>query len=202
MSDEQRSREKAELNGGEQDRPYRRILIPSDNSELCHAGMEWAIEMASEWDGTLVGNHVYAGRLHDDRFRQLEVGLPARFQTPREIDKQRKIHDKLIEQGLILISDSFLDILDKKGARAGVRTERKLMEGIHFEQLAKDVNANQYDLVVMGAHGIGQVKLSQLGSVTDRVSRLITADLLVMKEQGRSLRGGKIVVAVDGSAYS
>lgn len=181
---------------------YIHILIPTDNSELCHAGIDWAIDMAKAWGSTLVGNHVYAGRLHDDRFRQLEVGLPARFQTPQEIEKQRKIHDKLIEQGLILISDSFIDLLEKKGVREGIRVERKLMEGIHFEQLAKDINANDYDLVVMGGHGIGQVKHSQLGSVTARVSRLITTDLLVMKQMDRSLHNGRVLVAVDGSAYS
>lgn len=181
---------------------YTHILIPTDNSELCHAGIEWSIEMASAWDGTIVGNHVYAGRLHDDRFRQLEVGLPARFQTPKEIEKQRKIHDKLIEQGLILISDSFLDLVEKKGEEAGVDVERKLMEGIHFEQLAKDINTSDYDLVVMGAHGIGQVKHSHLGSVTARVARLITTDLIVMKQKDRSLHGARILMAVDGSAYS
>jgi nucleotide-binding universal stress UspA family protein len=180
---------------------YRSILIPTDNSELCHAGIDWGIDLATRYGATLVGNHVYAARLHDDRFRQLEVGLPARFQTPVELDKQRKIHDKLIEMGLILISDSFIDLLEKKGAREQVAVERKLMEGIHFEQLAKDINRGDYDLVIMGAHGIGQVRHSQLGSVTARVARLITTDLLVMKHQDRPLAGGVMVMAVDGSAY-
>ena len=180
---------------------YRKLLIPTDNSELCHAGIDWAIEFARVWDATLVGNHVYAARLHDDRFRQLEIGLPARFQTDEEIARQRKIHDKLIEQGLILISDSFLDVLNKRGEDNDIPIERKLMEGIHFEQLAKDINSGDYDLVLMGAHGIGQVKRSQLGSVTSRVARLITADMLVMRQKERSLRGGKLLVCVDSSAY-
>jgi nucleotide-binding universal stress UspA family protein len=180
---------------------YRKLLIPTDNSELCHEGISWAIEMARAWDATLVGNHVYAARLHDDRFRQLEMGLPARFQNDVEIARQRKIHDKLIEQGLILISDSFLDVLNKRGEENNLKIERKLMEGIHFEQLAKDVNAGDYDLVVMGAHGIGQAKRSQLGSVTGRVARLITTDMLILKQKERSLRGGTILVCVDSSAY-
>jgi nucleotide-binding universal stress UspA family protein len=79
--------------------------------------------------------------------------------------------------------------------------ERKLLEGIHFEQLAKDINSNDYDLVIMGAHGIGRVKRSQIGMVTARVARLITTDMLVMKQTERSLRGGKILVCVDSSAY-
>lgn len=180
---------------------YRKAVIPTDNSELCHAGIDWGIEFARTWDTVLVGNHVYAARLHDDRFRQLEVGLPARFQTDKEIARQRRIHDKLIETGLILISDSFLDVLDKRGEEHDIQIERKLMEGIHFEQLAKDINSNDYDLVIMGAQGIGQVPRSQIGMVTARVARLITTDMLVMRHTGRTLRDGSILVCVDGSAY-
>lgn len=180
---------------------YRKAVIPTDNSELCHAGIDWGVEFARKWDTVLVGNHVYAARLHDDRFRQLEVGLPARFQTEKEIARQRNIHDKLIETGLILISDSFLDVLNKRGEEQNIKIERKLMEGIHYEQLAKDINSNDYDLVIMGGHGIGQVKRSLIGQVTARVARLITTDLLVMKQAGRSLAGGKILVCVDSSAY-
>ncbi len=178
------------------DRPWesgplsKKAVIPTDNSELCHAGIDWGVEFARVWDTVLVGNHVYAARLHDDRFRQLEVGLPARFQTDKEIARQRRIHDKLIETGLILISDSFLDVLDKRGEEADIQIERKLMEGIHFEQLAKDINSNDYDLVIMGGHGIGQVKRSLVGQVTARVSRLITTDMLIMKQQDRVLNEG------------
>jgi nucleotide-binding universal stress UspA family protein len=180
---------------------YKKAVIPTDNSELCHAGIEWSVDFANQWGTVLVGNHVYAARLHDDRFRQLEVGLPARFQTEKEIARQRNIHDKLIETGLILISDSFLDVVEKKGKDNNIVIERKLMEGIHYEQLAKDINSSDYDLVIMGAHGIGQVKRSLIGQVTARVARLITTDLLVMKQKDRSLRGGKILVCVDSSAY-
>ncbi len=180
---------------------YRRVLLPTDNSELCHAGIDWGVDLAREYGSTLTGNHVYAARLHDDRFRQLEVGLPARFQTEKELARQRNIHDKLIETGLILISDSFLDVLNKRGEAQDIPIERKLMEGIHYEQLAKDINSNDYDLVIMGAHGIGQVKRSQIGMVTARVARLITTDLLVMRQRERHLRGGKLLVCVDSSAY-
>jgi len=106
---------------------YKKALIPTDNSELCHAGIDWGVDFARKWGTLLVGNHVYAARLHDDRFRQLEVGLPARFQTEKEIGRQRNIHDKLIETGLILISDSFLDVLDKRGEENDIKVERKLM---------------------------------------------------------------------------
>src|SRR5438034_3744089 len=96
--------------------------------------------MCRKSSGRITGNHVYAARLHDVRFRQLETGLPAQFQTPEEIKKQRKIHDKLIEKGLQLIADSFLDQLGKRCDAAGVRLTRQLLEGINYEEIANEVN--------------------------------------------------------------
>src|SRR2546428_652463 len=90
--------------------------------------------------GRITGNHVHAARLHDVRFRQLETGLPAQFQTPAEIKRQRKIHDKLIEKGLQLIADSFLDQLGKKCEAAGVALTRQLLEGINYEEIVNEVN--------------------------------------------------------------
>ena len=175
---------------------YRELFVPVDNSQHSDWAVDRAIEMCRQTGGRITGNHVYAARLHDVRFRQLEVGLPAQFQEPAEIRRQRKIHDKLIEQGLILISDSFLDVLDKRGEQHDVTIERKLMEGIHYEQLAKDVNSGDYDLVVMGAHGIGQVKRSQLGSVTSRVARLITTDQGQRRVDPRSLTAAALPLGV------
>ena len=78
---------------------YREIFVPVDNSTHSDWAVERSLELCRKSDGRITGNHVYAARLHDVRFRQLETGLPARFQTPDEIKKQRKIHDKLIERG-------------------------------------------------------------------------------------------------------
>ena len=88
---------------------YTEVFVPVDNSQHSDWAVDRAIELAQLSKGRITANHVYAARLHDVRFRQLETGLPAQFQTPDEIKRQRKIHDKLIEKGLQLIADSFLD---------------------------------------------------------------------------------------------
>ena len=119
---------------------YREILVPVDNSEHSDWAVDRAIELCRRSGGRITGNHVYAARLHDVRFRQLETGLPARFQSPEEIKRQRKIHDKLIEKGLQLISDSFLDQVERRCRQAGVEVVRQLLEGIHFEELTREAN--------------------------------------------------------------
>src|ERR1700730_1189815 len=117
----------------------REILAPVDNSPHSGWAVDRAIELCHTSGGRITGNHVYAARLHDVRFRQLETGLPAQFQTTEEIKRQRKIHDKLIEKGLQLIADSFLDQIGKRCEAAGVALTRQLLEGINYEEVVAEV---------------------------------------------------------------
>ena len=233
---------------------YREVFVPVDNSQQSDWAVDRAIELCQRSDGRITGNHVYAARLHDVRFRQLETGLPAQFQTPDEIKRQRKIHDKLIEKGLQLIADSFLDQLDTRCQAAGVRLTRQLLEGINYEEIVNEVNrgegrlpgligfdpnraagydggdrvrgdvrlgadgrivaededaaaklvgssGRQYDLVAIGAHGLGRQPLSQLGGVVARALRGIEKDMLIVRDN-RPFDGGRFLVCVDGSSYS
>ena len=233
---------------------YREIFVPVDNSQHSDWAADRAIELCRRTGGRITGNHVYAARLHDVRFRQLETGLPAQFQTPEEIKKQRKIHDKLIEKGLQLIADSFLDQLGNRCDKAGVRLTRQLLEGINYEEIVNEVNRGagrlpgligfdpnrasgydggdkvrsdvklgengriiaededtaarlvgtsqrQYDLVAIGAHGLGRQQLSQLGGVVARTLRDIEKDMLIVRGD-QPFEGGRFMVCVDGSSYS
>jgi nucleotide-binding universal stress UspA family protein len=233
---------------------YGEIFVPVDNSQHSDWAVNRAIELARKNGGRLTGNHVYAARLHDVRFRQLETGLPAQFQTPEEIKRQRKIHDKLIEKGLQLIADSFLDQLGRRCSDAGVALTRQLLEGINYEEIVREVNRGEgrlpgligfdpnraagydggdrvrsdvqigengrlvaededqaarlvgssgrtYDLLAIGAHGLGRQPFSQLGGVVSRVLRGVEKDVLVVRDD-QALEGGRFMVCIDGSSYS
>ena len=232
---------------------YREIFVPVDNSPHSDWAVDRAIELCRKTGGRITGNHVYAARLHDVRFRQLETGLPAQFQTPDEIKKQRKIHDKLIEKGLQLIADSFLDQFGKRCEAAGVPLTRQLLEGINYEEIVNEVNrgagrlpgligfdpnraagydggervrgdvrvgengrlvaeeedaaarlvgssGRQYDVLAIGAHGLGRQPYSQLGGVVARVLRGVEKDVLIVRDD-RPFAGGRFLVCVDGSSY-
>ena len=234
--------------------PYREVFVPVDNSPHSDWAVDRAIEICRASGGRITGNHVYAARLHDVRFRQLETGLPAQFQTAEEIKRQRKIHDKLIEKGLQLIADSFLDQLAKRCASAEVPLTRQLLEGINYEEIVNEVNrgegrlpgligfdpnraasydggektrtdvrlgengrivaededeaaklvgssGRQYDLVTIGAHGLGRQAYSQLGGVVSRSLREIEKDMLIVRDES-ALSGGRFMVCVDGSSYA
>ena len=182
---------------------FRELLVPLDNSKYSHWAVNIALQIAGAFRSTVVGNHVYAARLHDQRFRDMEPGLPEEYQEPTILAHQRALHDDLIERGLKLISDSYLEGLRQRCEAAELPFVGKTPEGKNYAELVRDIEASRYDLVVMGARGMGEVwrrgrRHDQvLGSVCERVVRRVSRDVLVVKDD-RPL-GGTFVVGVDGS---
>lgn len=181
---------------------YKTIYIPVDNSDHSNTAVDVGVHMAKIFGSKIVGSHVYAAKMHDKRFKQMEAGLPEEYHDEKELDRQRQIHDSLITRGLQIITDSYLDYVDKKCAESNLPIERRSLEGRNWKVLSEDINTNGYDLVIMGALGVGAVKDSVIGSNTERVVRRVrNSDMLIIKHT-QPMTTGKIVVAVDGSPYS
>jgi nucleotide-binding universal stress UspA family protein len=182
---------------------YNRIYVPVDNSEHSNTAVELSVALGKKFEASLVGAHIYAAKLHDVRFKQMEFTLPEEYKEENELEKQRKIHDALIARGLKLISDCYLNTMDELATEAGVPFERKHSDGRNFECIVDDINELDSDLLILGALGQGAVKYSQAGSVCERVLRRTHVDTLVIRdpETNGQLGGeGRILVCMDGSA--
>ncbi len=185
---------------------FKNIYIPVDNSDYSNACIDLALELAKGSDTTISASHVYAAKMHDVRFRQMESGLPEEYQDEKELEKQRAIHDQLITKGMEVITDSYLDVPKYKCKALNVPYVGKSLEGRNWIELVRDIKESDYDLVIMGALGLGAIKDSQIGTVTERVIRRIETDTLIIKYvpaiHERKSSSDKIVVAVDGSGYA
>lgn len=182
---------------------YRQILVALDSSDHANAGMDVTLQLAALTEGaSITGVHAYAAKLHDVRFRQMEGGLPEQFREEQELERQRDVHDDLISRGLSIITDSYLDQADTNCQQAGIPFNRCSLEGKNYRALTEETNSGRYDLLVMGALGLGAVETSRLGTVCQRVARRNEIDTLVIKQPQRALTEGPIVVAVDGSTRS
>jgi nucleotide-binding universal stress UspA family protein len=124
--------------------------------------------------------------------------------------------------GLELISDSYLVVMDARAREAGLPFEPKMYDGKNYKVIAEDIKNSDYDLVIMGALGLGAVRDSLLGSVCERVCRRVKTDTLVVKNTADVARqllptytdtdgndaevghtqAGRIVVGIDGSPES
>jgi nucleotide-binding universal stress UspA family protein len=179
---------------------YESILLAVDSSDHSNQGIREAVALASLFDCDLTAAHVYAAKLHDMRFRQMEGGLPEQFREEQELERQRNVHDDLITRGLSIITDSYLDQVDRFADELERAVKRRSLEGKNYRELVKETNCGAYDLLVMGALGLGAVKGSRLGSVCQRVTRRSNIDTLIIKNPLRQISEGPVVVAIDGSA--
>lgn len=179
---------------------YKNILIPVDNSQYSNYCIDMGVSLAAQCNSRLIGNHIYSAALHDRRFKDMEGGLPGHYQQEEKLQKSRMVHNSLIEDGLQLISNAYLDIFEKKCNENKISCERKLMEGKNWIKLVKDIRKNQYDLVILGILGLGAVNGNLIGSVCERVVRNAQTDILVVKNSRTISK--RIVVAIDGSNQS
>lgn len=178
---------------------YKKIFVAIDNSLISNYCIDHAITLSKQYNALLVGCHVYDATLHQRRFRDMEKGLPSHYQDEDVLQKQRDLHTSLINMGLKLISESYLDVFKRKCQEASVPHEGLLLEGKNYYEIINEVQQGGYDLVIIGAQGLAAVDENLIGSVCERVVRRINTDVLVVKSE---LLDGNVLVAVDGSDLS
>ncbi|MCP4983562.1 MAG: universal stress protein [Gammaproteobacteria bacterium] len=178
---------------------YQNILNALDSSDHSNRALSDAVSLAGLSGARLTGTHVYAAKLHDVRFRQMEGGLPEQFRQEQELERQRDVHDDLITRGLSIITDSYLDQADRLCRQQQVPFLRSSLEGKNYRALVEEANKGKYDLLVMGALGLGAVAGSRIGTVCERVVRRVDIDTLVIKNPQQEIAAGPVVVAIDGS---
>ena len=183
---------------------YKSIYVPVDNSDHSNRAVACSLALGKAFSAKLVGCHVYAAKLHDYRFRQMEYTLPEEYIDEVELERQRKIHDSLITMGLKLISDSYLDGMSRLCRESSLEFEPRMMDGKHHAEILKDLDGSQHDLVVIGALGIGRARDSVIGSVCERVARQAARDVWVVKHvpEPGELERDTILVGIDGSPQS
>lgn len=182
----------------------KRILVALDASEPADRALAEAVRLvgAGADDGVVTGIHAYAAQLHDRRFRQMEGGLPERYLEEREMEHQRDVHDDLITRGLSIITDSYHDVADVVCKGAGVNFKRLSPEGKNYRRLVEACQTGDFDVMALGALGLGNVPGSLIGTVCERVVRRNPIDSLVIKDAGVAIGDGPIVVGIDGSDKS
>src|SRR3990170_1946727 len=179
---------------------YGEILVCLDNSAHSMTASELAVSIARASSSTLTGLHVYAARLHNARFQEMEDGLPQEYRREEEIKNTREVHDTLITKGLRIISDSYTAVFLAKAEKAGIAARGVSREGKNFEEIVKEAAEGTYGLISMGRFGLGKTESDRIGSVAERVVRRARTDILLAQEGIDTGKG--IAVAIDGSPAS
>jgi len=184
------------------DQSFHELLVAVDCSDHSNAATAQAVALAQSWKAELTGLHAYAAKLHDQRFKQMEGGLPEQYRGEQELERQRNVHDDLITRGLDLISDSYLDQTALACESKGIPFERLGREGRNYSVILDEARRGPYDLLVLGAQGLGAIQPGVVGTVCERVVRRTPIDTLVVKDLDRKIGDGPILIALDGSYQS
>jgi len=176
-----------------------RILVALDQSDYANNAMKQAVRLT---DGSITGIHAYAAKLHDRRFKQMEGGLPEKYQRESEMEHQRDVHEDLIGMGLGLISDSYHDAANAVADKSNIPFQRLSPEGKNYACLLDAMAKRDHDVLFIGALGLGAVAGSTIGTVCERVVRRAQMDVFVAKDRRMNIGDGPVVVAMDGSPKS
>jgi nucleotide-binding universal stress UspA family protein len=181
---------------------FSRILVALDASEHANHALAQAVRLAASVGGTVTGIHAYAAKLHDNRFKQMEGGLPERYRKEDEMERQRVVHDTLITRGLGVISDSYHDAAMPVCEAADVAYRRLSPEGKNYRRIVEAASSGEHDCLALGSVGLGVVPGSVVGTVCERVVRRSPINVLVIRDPKRAIGDGPLVVGLDGSARS
>ncbi len=180
-------------------RKIEKIILCFDNSDLSLQASDVTLAIARIFDAEVVGIHGYNAFMHEGAFRIMEPILPEKYQREEVLQRQRKLHNSLINVGMEKISLSYLKPLEKTFKESGVTFTPLVKEGKNYKAVVELISETDGDLVIIGASGFNQNGDGFLGSVCLRVLRSCDRDFLVVKGS-TNLSRSRIVVGLDGSA--
>lgn len=175
---------------------YSHILVALDGSEDSLAGGELALDIAERFGSGLRAVHVYDTAIHNTRFREMEPGLPPRYQTPDFKQKLRAEHDSLMQEGFMALSLGYMEDFLRRARERGVAVAETAVSGRNYLTLLDLLGQGDFDLAILGACGLGTQADGMLGSTVIRVLRRSPVDIIVARAGER--RGGALA-CVDGS---
>jgi nucleotide-binding universal stress UspA family protein len=145
----------------------RKILAPTDMSELSSVGVRYAFEMARELSAELVVFHVVP--MSEDWFSGYEKHGPVHNLLANE--------EAALEKFLV---EKFADDMKL------VKIRQKVQFGAPNTSIVEVAEAEGADLIVMSTHGRTGLNHMLLGSVTERVVAHAPCPVLSVPSHGRS----------------
>lgn len=143
------------------------ILLPSDGSEYSLKAAHYACKLLKRSPGSQL-TILHVGDIPKDLLVHGYVQDMA-----MDPDFVRKVLEERNNQVLQRTKDIF--------AEAGFEVSILLQIGNPVDVICEIVQEKNFDLVILGSRGLGELKGLLLGSVSDRVSHMVKCPVLIVK---------------------
>jgi nucleotide-binding universal stress UspA family protein len=144
---------------------YKRILLPTDGTELCERAVRHGIVLAKLAQAKVVG---------------MTVTLPLHSAVPRSFIPKNLAG--IIHSETVKIAEEKLAMIQRHAETAGVEFENVRQSNDHpWEAILRTAKDKQCDLIVMASHGRRGVSAVVLGSETQKVLTHSSIPVLVIR---------------------
>lgn len=171
----------------------KKILVPIDGSENSRRALIEAKKWGESFKAKVVILNVVDGtsvHLYRDPYRakdkDLEHYLADEYGMKKTIKGSTDLEEELLEATFIneAVVDSGKKLLEEElllfqGFPGEVET--KLRRGNPSKEIIKEIDENDYDLVVIGSRGLGAFSRVLLGSVSNKVVNHVDINVLIVK---------------------
>jgi nucleotide-binding universal stress UspA family protein len=157
----------------------KRILVPTDFSDLSMTALRYAAAMAKHSDAEIMMLHVMQPYEHAEILKKI-----IDFESVVQKAVEEKMHEISIKQSDLL----------------GVPIHVKVVQGKVFEEIEKYATDESVDLIVMPTHGagaIGNLERFVLGSNAYRVVHISKAPVITLREAKEKVAFENIVLPLD-----
>ena len=135
----------------------KKILVALDGSENSKRGLDMAIYLARQSNTKLTGIHVIC-------------------KIPKEFQKL-----EYPEKPLLIEADKIMNYSKKRSAQNGILFEKKISFGDIGSEIIKFAKALNYDIIIIGARGMSNIKEIFLGSVSNYVLHKSKIPVMIVK---------------------
>ena len=143
---------------------FKKILVPSDGSELAHKAAECAADLAKVHGAEVIGVYVI------DPFPYIGIGDASAIGLQAYLSEAK------------LAANRSLDVLAETCKQRGVAFAGDTIErSVVYEGITETAKVEGCDLIVMGSHGRKGVEALFLGSVAQKVLTHAQVPVLIVK---------------------
>jgi nucleotide-binding universal stress UspA family protein len=151
--------------------PTKKILAPTDLSDLSQAGVRVALEMAADRGAEVVVYNVLG-------YEETTIVSGLEDWTPVDPAEIPRVEEMIAERRVQLekyLEENFADLLSKAKARSEVGV------GVAYQRIIEKAAAEGVDLIVMSTHGRTGFLHVLIGSVTEKVVRMAACPVLSVR---------------------
>jgi nucleotide-binding universal stress UspA family protein len=149
--------------------PIKKIISPTDFSELSDMGLKAAIELAEHFSAELLVVHVVA-----PLSAAATSAAPAAHYLPEVMESIRNN------------AETSLNAMMEKKVPGTLRSKSILLEGSPSDEIAEYSKEIEADLIVIATHGQSGWRRFMFGSVTEKVMRLSKSPVLIIGSPEKS----------------